>query len=168
MVITGEVLIDLSFPAAQARLADLAYASLVRAIEGACGDGLAGLTRVGPLGAAPGMSKLVDAHILKLTTGDDATVLTVRWEATGPAGALFPALDADITLAPASQDATKLSLAGTYRPPFAALGAGLDKAVLHRAATATIRSFLNRLAAALTDSQTAANVARGAEAPPQS
>lgn len=145
MLIADEILVHLSFPAARDRLATLVYGSLVRAAEGAYGEVLAGLTRVGPLGARAGLSKLVDVHVLELVSREDSAVLTVRWEATGPAG-LFPALDADITLTPAGPAACRMSLAGAYRPPLAALGAGLDKAILHRAAQATSRSFLNRIA----------------------
>jgi hypothetical protein len=84
-------------------------------------------------------------HFRDLVMRDDSAVLTLRWEATGPGGRLFPALDADITLTPAGERATLLRLAGSYRPPLGSLGAGLDRAILHRAA-ATIRAFLSRVA----------------------
>jgi hypothetical protein len=145
MRIAEEVLVDVSFPAARDRLERLVYRSLVRAAEGAYGDGLVGLTRVGPLGGRAGLSKLVDVHVVELVSREDSAVLMVQWEATGPAG-LFPVLDAGITLTPAGQDACRISLAGAYRPPLAALGSGLDRAILHRAARATSRSFLNHLA----------------------
>jgi hypothetical protein len=61
--VAGEVPLDLSFPAAAARLANLARGgSLTRVSEAAYGDGLTGLVRVGSLGAVPGMSKLVEVH----------------------------------------------------------------------------------------------------------
>jgi hypothetical protein len=67
--VAGEVLLDLSFPAAAARLADLARGgSLTRASQEAYDDGLTGLVRVGPLGAAAGMSKLVKVHVLEVAT----------------------------------------------------------------------------------------------------
>ena len=72
--------------------------------------------------------------------------LTLRWESTGPGGRLFPALDADITLTPAGEHATLLGLAGSCRPPPGSLGAGLDRAILHRVAAATIRAFISRVA----------------------
>ncbi len=75
----------------------------------------------------------------------DAAVLTLRWESTGPAG-LFPPLDADLTLTPAGSDRCRLSLAGEYNPPLGPLGSGLDRAILHRAAQATARSFVHRVA----------------------
>jgi hypothetical protein len=145
MFIADEVLVNLSFPAARDGLAGLVYRSLVRAAEGASGEGLAGLTRVGPMGARAGLSKLVDVHVLELVSRKDCAVLAVRWEATGPAG-LFPALDADITLTPAGPGVCRMSLTGAYRPPFAAIGTGLDRAILRRAAQATSRSFLTRVA----------------------
>ena len=152
MFVGDEVVLGLSFGSAQERLANLAHGgSLTSASEGAYGDGLAGLIRVGPLGAVPGMSKLVRVRFEEVVTRDDSALLALRWEAVGPGGGLFPALDADITLTPAGEQATRLTLAGAYRPPLAGLGAGLDRAALHRVATATARSLLRRVAAALAD-----------------
>ena len=149
MFVAAGVLLDLSFPAAAARLANLARGgSLTRASEAAYGDGLTGLVRVGPLGAAPGMSKLVEVHFLEVVTRGESAVLSLRWQATGPGGRLFPALDADIWLTSAGEHSARLSLAGVYRPPFAALGAGLDRAEQSSVivADATVRSLLARVA----------------------
>ena len=147
MFVAGEVLLDLSFPAAAARLATLARGgSLARASEGAYGDSPTGLVRVGPLGAVPGMSKLVEVHFLEVATRGESAVLALRWEATGPGGRPFPALDADMSLTPAGEHSTRLSLAGVYRPPLATLGAGLDRAVFHKVADATVQSLLARVA----------------------
>ncbi len=147
MFVAAEVPLDLSFPAAAARFANLARGGLLtRASQGAYGDGLTGLVRVGPLGAVPGMSKLVKEQFLDVVTRGEAAVLALRWEATGPGGRLFPALDADIWLTPAGEHAARLSLAGVYRPPLAAVGAGLDRAVSHKVADATARSLLARMA----------------------
>ena len=49
-----------------------------------------------------------------------------------------------------------LALVGAYRPPLGGLGAGLDRAILHRAATATIRTFLGRVADAIVRPESAA------------
>jgi hypothetical protein len=163
MFVGDEVILGISFGPARARLANLAHhGSLTSVSEGAYGDGLAGLIRVGPIGAVPGVSKLVEVCFRDLVTHDDTALLTVRWEATGPGGGLFPALDADITLSPAGARATRLTLAGAYRPPLAGLGAGLDRAILHRVATATIRSLLSRMADALADPGRAADGAPAA------
>jgi hypothetical protein len=80
----------------------------------------------------------------------------LRWEATGAAGELFPVLDADLTMARHGADQTLLMLTGTYRPPFGRAGALLDRAILSRIATATIRSLLHGLAAAITSPGAAA------------
>ena len=92
------------------------------------------------------LAKLVKVHFLDVVTRGEAAVLALRWEATGPGGRLFPALDADIWLTPAGEHAARLSLAGVYRPPLAAVGAGLDRAVSHKVADATARSLLARMA----------------------
>lgn len=150
MFVAAEVLAELSFPAAEARLACLARAGLLtRASEGAYGEGLTGLARIGPLGAAPGIPKLVKVHFVEMVTRGEHAVLALRWEATGPGGTLFPALDADISLTPAGPQSTWLSLAGVYRPPLSALGAGPDKAIFHEVADATVRSLLAQVADAL-------------------
>ena len=46
-----------------------------------------------------------------------------------------------------------LSLAGAYSPPLGAVGAGLDRAILHEVADATIGSLLTRIADALAHPQ---------------
>jgi len=152
-----EVRLEVGFNAAQARLANLIRGgSLVSASQHAYGEGITGLVRVGPLGGAPGISRTVEVQFRELVTRGDTTVLALRWEAVGPGGGLFPALDADITLTPAGEHATMLTMAGAYRPPLGTLGARLDRAILRRAAAATIRSFLDRVAEAIADPAPAA------------
>jgi hypothetical protein len=145
-----DVLLDVGFDAARAGLATLCRGgALVAASQDAYGEGVAGLVRVGPLGSVIGMSKLVEVRCRDLAPSNDSVGLALRWEATGPGGGLFPALDADITLTPAGERASRLRLAGTYRPPFGGVGAALDRAVLNRVATATIRAFLSHVADAI-------------------
>jgi len=105
-----------------------------------------GLARVGPRGDVPLISKLVEVRARDVVIHDGRAVLTLRWEATGPGGGLFPALDADITLTPAGDGASLLTLDGAYRPPLAALGTALDRVILHRVATSTVRSLLGQIA----------------------
>jgi hypothetical protein len=150
MFVADEVLLELSFPAAAARLREVARGGLpARVSRDAYGDGFTGLVRVGPLGAALAVSKLVEVHLLHEVTRGESAVLALRWQATGPGGRLFPALDADLVLTPAGEHATRLSLAGAYRPPLGQVGAGLDKAIFHKVAQATVRSLLARVADAL-------------------
>ena len=156
-----EVRLEVSFNAAQARLANLIRGgSLVSASQHAYGEGITGLVRVGPLGAAPGISRIVEVRFRELVARGDTAVLALRWETLGPGGKLFPALDADITLTPAGEQATLLTMGGAYRPPLGALGAQIDRAILRRAAAATIRSFINRVAEAIADPVRAAEPRR--------
>jgi hypothetical protein len=146
MFVGDEVVLDVSFAVARARLADITGSDLLRsASEDAYGAGITGLAQVGALG----LGKLVRVHVRPLAQTGGHAGLAIRWEATGPGGGLFPALDADITLVRAGQT-TLLVLAGVYRPPLGPLGAALDRAALHRVAAATIRNFLGRLAASVT------------------
>ena len=146
MFVGDELQLRVGFDAARGGLASLARRGLLTSASAeAYGEGLTAVVRVGPRGSGPGASKLLKVHFRDLVMRDDSAVLMLRWEATGPGGRLFPALDADITLTPAREHATLLGLAGCYRPPLSSLGARLDRAILHRAA-ATIRAFLRRVA----------------------
>ena len=147
MFIAQDVMLDVAFAAARARLVNLVTGNtLTGASQAAYEDGLASQIRVG----LPGASKLVRVRFLDPADRDDGIAVGLRWEATGVTGVLFPVLDGDITLTPAGQQTTRLALAGVYRPPLGRLGAGLDRAVLHHVADATIGALLQHLADALT------------------
>jgi hypothetical protein len=147
-----QVVVNVGFGVARARLANLVHDGLlVIASRDAYGEAVTGLALVGPLGSVPALSKLVQVQARDLVVGRGSAVLTLRWQATGPGGALFPVLDADIRLVPAGGRAVMLRLDGAYRPPLGIAGAGLDRAVLHRVATATVQDFLGRIAEAIAD-----------------
>ena len=97
-----EARLEVGFSTAQARLANLVCGGL---LEDACHEAYdtwtTGLARVGPFGAAPGVSRLVQVHIRTLAQQEDSARWAMRWQATGATGALFPALDADLKLTPA-------------------------------------------------------------------
>lgn len=161
MFVGDEVLLGVSFHAARARLADLTRGgTLLSVSQDAYGEGITGLVKAGPLGSAPGMSRLVDVLCRDPVLHEDSAVLTLRWEAIGPGGVLFPALDADLTLTPAGERATLLTLAGAYRPPLGGLGGRPDPAILQRIAPATIRTFLIRVADAIARPASAAGRTR--------
>lgn len=146
MFVNDEVRVDVSATAAAARLANLITSnSLIRTSHHAWGEGIA---RVGPL---PGLSRLVHVRFLQLEPQGTTTRLGLRWEATGRTGPMFPVLDANLTLTPEGDRATQVGLQGVYGPPGGHVGAGLDRAVMHRIAEATIRSFLTQLAVAIAD-----------------
>ena len=150
MIIAAEVRLDIGFNAAQARLTNLARSGLLRrASDDAYRDLGTGLARVGPLGAAPGLSRLVTVRFNNMTVGEGVAVGAMRWEAAGPGGTLFPTLDADIKLTAAGPDLTVLAVSGSYRPPLGSLGAGLDRTLLRRVAQATIQAFTQRVGTAI-------------------
>jgi hypothetical protein len=152
MFVAHELVLDVPIWVARARLTNLVRCGdLAGSAAAAYQDGLDGQIRVGPFGDLPGASKLVNVQFLDPMQRDDTTTLGMRWEATGAAGGLFPVLDADISLAPAADEKTRLSLAGSYRPPLGRFGNGLDRAILSRVATATIRELLLSIADALAE-----------------
>jgi len=84
-----------------------------------------------------------------------------RWSASGPAG-MFPALDADLEVAPLGSEHTQLAISARYVPPLGALGKLIDRAVLARVAEATVKDFLDRVAAALVENVApASSIGRG-------
>ena len=162
MFVGDEVLLDVTLTVARARLVSLACGgSLLSVAQDACNEGSTGLARAGPLGSAPGRSRLVKVHFRGLTERNNSAGLALRWETIGPGGGLFPVLDADITLSPSGKQSTLLTLAGAYRPALGPLGTGLDRAILHRVAAATIRNFVNCVAACITGNAAAGSATAG-------
>jgi hypothetical protein len=76
-------------------------------------------------------------------------VAPLRWEVTGPTGALFPALDANLELVAVDASTSRLSVIGHYEPPLGRLGATTDRAGLSRVASATMTALLRELATQL-------------------
>jgi len=147
MFVGDEMQLEIGFAVARDRLRQLAEAgALLGSSEDAYDHATTGLQRVG----VPGLSKLVRVQVRELAWTDRSVGLAIRWEATGPGGGLFPVLDADITMTPAGEQLTILAVAGSYRPPLGTMGAALDRAVLHRVASATIRAFLAQVARRIT------------------
>jgi hypothetical protein len=141
--VSGEVVVRVGFAAARARLANMNRADTLQTRSADAYDsGFARMLRVGP---SPVISRLARAEFRDLVVRDESGLLTLRWQATSPAGSLFPVLDADITVTPHAEDAVIVRLDVSYRPPLGALGAGADRALLHRAAAATIRAFVTSI-----------------------
>ena len=144
--------LDLDYPVARARFLRLAQGDLLDGLSrDAYTDGQVGELRVGPFGSVPGMSKLVRVSLLDPVPGDDMVLVPIRWEATGRMGRLFPVLDANLIVGTDDLGRAELRITGAYRPPLDGLGEGLDQAVLHRVAGATLKSLLRRIAATLAD-----------------
>ena len=140
--------VESSFPVALP-LAD-ARAALVSALAGdglvdessrAYAEGLRGLRQVG----AHGLSKRVEVKTLPARTVDETTIMPIRWEATGVAGQLFPALDADLCLTAVNEVTCLLSIVGRYAPPLGGIGQVIDRTVLSGTAQSSVDAFLREL-----------------------
>jgi hypothetical protein len=163
MFVHEQTSLDIGYPAAQARLANLARrAYIAGASREAYDEEGQALIRVGPLGPAPGASRLVRVRFRDLVIRGETSVLTLRWDAVGPGGDLFPALDADIVIEPDGPDVTRMTLDGVYRPPLGWVGAGLDRMLLSRIATATARRFIRSVGVAIARPATADSAERPA------
>lgn len=81
-------------------------------------------------------------------------VYPVKWTATG-AEALFPRLMADLTVSHLGPDRTKLSLEGTYEPPFGWIGRAVDRTLLKNVAESTVQSWVDAIAEAVMAGQPA-------------
>jgi hypothetical protein len=147
MFVGDHILMDVGFDSARRQLERLARDGvLLSASEHAYGAGITGLVETA--GLAAGTSRLVGVQPGDLLETEGCARLWLRWEAIGSDGTLFPALDADLTLSPAGENTTVLTLAGVYRLPEHA-GAGLDPGIVRCFAAITIDSFIARLACAL-------------------
>ena len=145
-----EVTVEVAHEEVLARLTHLInWGSLHGISDAAHQGGLDLLMRVGPFGDLPGLSKLVRVRALVPVRHGAATSVSLRWEATGVTGELFPVLDADLTVLRTEDRRCQLRLMGSYRPPLGRVGAALDHAIMRRVADATIRSLLERVAAAV-------------------
>jgi hypothetical protein len=146
------VTIDAPYAVVSARLTHLLNWSVLHGLSQVAFDGgLETTARVGPLGTAWGLSRLVRVRTLPPVWHKESTTIGLRWEAAGIAGELFPVLDAELTLAADGRARTSLELVGSYRPPLGRAGIALDRAIMGRVAAATISSFLEQAAVVLTD-----------------
>lgn len=143
-------LLNVSTGVAQSRLANLAHGEWLNvASQVAYRGGIDHLVRAGPFGDVPGASRLVRVQFVDPVYRDGAMTLGLRWEAIGVTGGLFPVLDANIRLSGKSGQSSQMMVTASYRPPLGTAGAGLDRLLLHKVATATIKTFASRVASAL-------------------
>lgn len=104
--------------------------------------------RLGPAWAGGRIRREVEVRLGPVRPRGDACVIALSWSAVG-ATALFPVLEGDLELASIGPGETRLTLSASYVPPLGGVGQVLDRALLHRLAQSTIRSFLGQLAEAL-------------------
>jgi hypothetical protein len=144
--------IELSLPVAKVEQALVSSpAGWLSAVAGeaqARGDGLLGDVGVGPLGAR--LRRQVRIQLGKPVHFPSMTSLPLTWEPVSLEG-LLPRLDANLELGSLGGDQTQLAISARYRPPLGVVGRAVDRVLLHRVAEATLKDFLDRLGAAITD-----------------
>jgi hypothetical protein len=120
---------------------------LVAESRRAVDEGLVFVVPVGPRGSrAPAKDVLV--RLLPVRQAGEGYVLPLRWEVTGPAERLFPALDGNLELV-ADGKGSRLSIVASYAPPLGRLGTTMDRAGMSRIASATMNAFIREVAAQL-------------------
>ena len=105
--------------------------------------------RIGPSLDRRLLAKTVRLDASAPRRADADVTIPIVWEATG-ARVLFPRMEGDLILAAMGSELTQLVFRGTYRPPLGILGRALDRTMLHRVAEASVKSFIERIAAAIT------------------
>lgn len=118
------------------------------------GDGLLAEVGVGPLGGRLG--RRVAVQLGEPVRFPSMTSLPLTWEPVGMGG-LLPRLEADIEVGPLGDDRTQLAISARYRPPLGAVGRAVDRVLLHRVAETTVKDFLDRVGAAITEQAVAAS-----------
>jgi hypothetical protein len=143
--VEAELPIALTFEVAKQALdRALADGGLVAESRRAVEDGLVFVMPVGPRGARrPSMEVIV--RLLPGRRVGKSFVIPLRWEVTGPAGALFPALDANLELGAVDPAVSRLSVIGRYEPPLGRLGTTMDRAGMSKVASATMTALLHEL-----------------------
>jgi len=150
MFAAHRVSIDTAYQVVVVRLSQfMNWGALDGVSEAAYERSLETTLRVGPFGSTRGLSRLVRVNTLEPVSHDGKTTVSLRWEATGTTGDMFPVLDAELTVTPDGAERSHVELVGSYRPPLGRAGAALDRAIMAHVAEATIRSFLERVAAVL-------------------
>ena len=116
------------------------------------GDAL--MARIGPTWAHGLLARKVVVQLGPCRERGRAVVVPIEWRAADHA-AVFPVLSGDLEVDSLGEDMCRVVLSASYLPPLGELGQVLDRALLHRVAESTVRSFLRQLAASLEAEETA-------------
>jgi hypothetical protein len=106
------------------------------------------LAEVG-LGETIRLQRKVTIELGPAVRATSKTFFPLRWTASGHTGGLFPALDADLEIAPMGADRAQLAMSARYVPPLGVIGQAIDRAFLSRVAEATLKNFLDGVANAI-------------------
>jgi hypothetical protein len=72
-------------------------------------------------------------------------VVPVTWKATFPE-TLFPVMNGKVSVAPVTNDESRLTVSGMYEPPLGKLGEELNEAVMRNVAKATVKELAQKIA----------------------
>jgi hypothetical protein len=78
----------------------------------------------------------------------DTCVIPIAWAPTA-ARSVLPSLEGDLEVSPLGEDRAQLAISASYRPPMGWVGALSDRALMRRVAEATVKDFLDHVAAAV-------------------
>jgi hypothetical protein len=118
-------------------------------------EGEAILMKIGPSWAAGLLAREVRVRLGPPRRRIASVVVPIEWEAAG-LSSLFPVLSGDLEIVPLGPGRCRIVLSGSYIVPLGEIGRGLDRALLHRVAASTVRSFLRQLSAHLEADRTPA------------
>ena len=101
---------------------------------------------VGPLEIGAGVDIVIRGIQEKTSAlGDRTTEVELGWTAAS-ATALFPSMEATLSIYALSAHETQIDLHGRYRPPMGIVGNALDSLVGHRVAQASVLRFVQDIA----------------------
>jgi len=126
-------------------------AGLLPIASAATADGEGQIIRVGPVIGGHLLGVPVRVLLGPCFTREGSAAIPIRWEAL-TFGSLFPVLDGTLLLSDLGGGRSRLGIEASYRVPLDKVGERLDRALFHRVAESTIRSFLERMAGALAGS----------------
>ena len=151
MFVTEETTIGLPFGWAVAQLGSTNESGWFGEVsDHAYATGLAVLARAGPLGDVRGLAKTRQVRLSAPRERKTGVAYALRWEASGPAGGLFPVLDADLSLIRVAANRTRLAIIACYRSSPGTLSVQLDRMLLSRMARMTLQSLLNSVVREMT------------------
>lgn len=109
--------------------------------------------RVGVGGKRPLIAKTVTLHVGRPVRSPNQTTIPLAWQATGAPG-LFPRMHADLTVSRLGPEMAQLGFSGSYEAPGGPVGQAIDEALLHRIAEASVKSFIDQIADAVSTNST--------------
>ena len=92
------------------------------------------------------VKKRVELKLEAPTKNGNWVEIPFTWKAT-TADQLFPEMIGKLELVPVDPKSTRLTVSGMYSPPLGKLGQGLDDALMHKVAEATVKELAKAIAA---------------------